>query len=97
MVAFLLDVKLQATTGGRRSLDDVLRLAYGRYAGERGFTRAEFRALAQDVAGADLQAWFVSALETTDELGLHRGSPLVWVTLQTCRPLLRLRKPGWAW
>ena len=45
-----------------------LRLAYRQYAGARGFTREEFRALAQDVAGADLRAWFVSVLETTEEL-----------------------------
>ena len=68
VVAFLLDAKMQAATGGTRSLDDVLRLAYRHYAGERGFTREEFRALAQDVAGIDLRSWFVSVLETTEEL-----------------------------
>jgi predicted metalloprotease with PDZ domain len=68
VVAFLLDAKIRSATGGTRSLDEVLRLAYGRYAGEHGFTREEFRALAQEVAGTDLRAWFVSALETTAEL-----------------------------
>jgi predicted metalloprotease with PDZ domain len=68
VVAFLLDAKIQAATGGTRSLDDVLRLAYKHYADERGFTREEFRALTQDVAGTDLRSWFVSVLETTEEL-----------------------------
>ena len=68
VVAFLLDAKIQAATGGTRSSDDVLRLAYRHYAGERGFTREEFRALAQDVAGTDLRSWFVSVLETAEEL-----------------------------
>jgi predicted metalloprotease with PDZ domain len=68
VVAFLLDAKIQAATGGMKSLDDVLRLAYARYAGAHGFTREEFRALAQEVAGVDLSAWFVDALETTHEL-----------------------------
>ena len=68
VVAFLLDAKIQAATGGTRSLDDMLRLAYARYAGDHGFTREEFRALAQEVAGSDLSAWFVHALETTNEL-----------------------------
>ena len=45
-----------------------MRLAYRHYAGERGFTREEFRTLAQDTAGIDLSAWFVSVLETTEEL-----------------------------
>jgi predicted metalloprotease with PDZ domain len=68
VVAFLLDVKIQVATGGARCLDDMLRLAYAHYAGERGFTREEFRAMAQEVAGVDLSAWFRSVLETTDEL-----------------------------
>ena len=68
VVAFLLDAKIQAATGGTQSLDDMLRLAYARYAGEHGFTREEFRALAQEVARSDLSAWFVHALETTNEL-----------------------------
>lgn len=68
VVAWLLDAKIQAATDGAQSLDSLLRLAYTRYAGEQGFTREEFRALAQEVAGVDLRAWFVSALETTDEL-----------------------------
>jgi predicted metalloprotease with PDZ domain len=68
VVAFLLDARIQAATGGTQSLDDMLRLAYARYAGEHGFTREEFRALAQEVAGSDLSAWFTHALETTNEL-----------------------------
>jgi predicted metalloprotease with PDZ domain len=68
VVAFLLDAKIRAATDGSKSLDDVLRLAYGRYAGERGFTREEFRAVAEETAGMPLQGWFVRALETTEEL-----------------------------
>ena len=41
VVAWLLDAKIQAATGGAKSLDDVLRLAYTRYAGEYGFTRED--------------------------------------------------------
>ena len=36
--------------------------------GERGFTPAEFRSVAGEVAGADLGAFFRRALETTEEL-----------------------------
>lgn len=68
VVAWLLDAKIRAATDGVKSLDDMLRLAYARYAGAQGFTREDFRALAQEVAGVDLSAWFVSVLETTDEL-----------------------------
>lgn len=68
VVGFLLDARVRAATSGRRSLDDVMRLAYRRYGGDRGFTPAELRATAAEVAGVDLDAWFHRALATTEEL-----------------------------
>ena len=86
VVAFLLDAKIQAATGGTRNLDDVLRLAYRHYAGERGFTREEFRALAQDVAGINLRAWFVSVLETTEELDYTEALDWFGLRFKTATP-----------
>ena len=43
VVAFLLDAKIRRATAGKKSLDDVMRLAYERYSGPRGFTAAQFR------------------------------------------------------
>jgi predicted metalloprotease with PDZ domain len=68
VVAFLLDAAIRSATGGARSLDDVMRDAYPRYSGARGFTAEEFRALAERVAGIDLGAFWRSAIEGTDEL-----------------------------
>ncbi|WP_165228368.1 M61 family metallopeptidase [Aquisphaera insulae] len=68
VVAFLLDAKIRRATGGKKSLDDLMRLAYSRYSGEKGFTAAQFRELAREVAGADLSDFFHKALETTEEL-----------------------------
>ena len=68
VVAFLLDAAIRRATNSARSLDDVMRDAYRHYSGERGFTPAEFRALTEDVAGADLGAFWRSAIEGTDEL-----------------------------
>ncbi|HSN85292.1 MAG TPA: PDZ domain-containing protein, partial [Thermoanaerobaculia bacterium] len=68
VVSFLLDARIRQATGGRRSLDDVLRLAYQRYSGARGFTQQEFRATVEEVAGIDLDAWFHRAIDTTEEL-----------------------------
>jgi predicted metalloprotease with PDZ domain len=45
-----------------------MRLAYKRFAGERGFTPEEFRATAEDVAGVDLKEWFRKATSSTEEL-----------------------------
>lgn len=68
VVAFLLDARIRRATDGRRSLDDALRLAYERHAGERGFRSEEFHALLEEVAGTGLSPWLSRALETTEEL-----------------------------
>jgi predicted metalloprotease with PDZ domain len=63
-----------------------LRLAYRHYAGARGFTREEFRALVQDVAGTDLRAWFVSVLETTEELDYTEALHWFGLRFKTATP-----------
>jgi predicted metalloprotease with PDZ domain len=68
VAGFLLDAKIQRVTGGRKSLDDVMRLAYKRYAGARGFTPEQFRKTAEDVAGVDLKEWFRKTISSVEEL-----------------------------
>jgi predicted metalloprotease with PDZ domain len=80
VVGFLLDARIRRATGNRRSLDDVMRLAYRRYSGERGFTPEEFRATAEEVAGVDLKDWFRKALSSTEELDYREA--LDWFGLQ---------------
>lgn len=92
VVAFLLDAKIRAATDDAKSLDDVLRLAYTRYSGERGFTREEFRAVAQEVAGVPLRDWFVSVLETTAELDYTEA--LNWLGLRFA-PVEASGAEGW--
>jgi predicted metalloprotease with PDZ domain len=70
VIGFLLDAKLRHVSGGARSLDDAMQLAYERFSNERGFTPAEFRATVEDAASndVDFDAWFVQVLETVAEL-----------------------------
>jgi predicted metalloprotease with PDZ domain len=68
VVGLVLDTRIRHLTNGARSLDDVMRLAYSRYSGARGYTPAEFRAVASEVAGADLSNFFRHALQTATEL-----------------------------
>ncbi|MEM9491014.1 MAG: PDZ domain-containing protein, partial [Myxococcota bacterium] len=68
VVGFLLDAEIRRATLDRRSLDDVMRLAYERYSGERGFTTAEFRAVATEVAGRPLDDFFIQTVDTTEKL-----------------------------
>ena len=80
VVGFLLDARIQRLTNGKKSLDDVMRLAYKRYSGARGFTAEQFRKTAEEVAGADLKDWFRKALASTEELDYSEA--LDWYGLQ---------------
>jgi len=68
VIGLLLDTKIRKSTNNARSLDDALKIAYDRYAGTRGYTPEQFRAVCNEVAGTDLSAFFKNALETTEEL-----------------------------
>ena len=68
LIAWLLDARIRKATDDRKSLDDVMRLAYERYSGSRGYTDAQFCTTAEEVAGTDLSAWFDKAVHSTEEL-----------------------------
>lgn len=68
VVAFLLDAKIRKLTNNARGLDDVMRAAYQRFADTKGYTAAEFRAVAEQVAGTSLGAFWDSAVSGTAEL-----------------------------
>src|SRR5262249_47232478 len=80
VVAFLLDAKVRRATKGAKTLDDVMRLAYQRYSGAKGFTPEQFRKTTEEVAGVDLQAWFEKAVSSTEELDYAEA--LVWFGLR---------------
>lgn len=68
LVGFLLDTELRRRTGGARSLDVAMRLAYDRYSGDRGFTPEQFRAVVEEVAGSSLADFWARYIDGTDEL-----------------------------
>ena len=68
IAGFLLDARIRRATEGKKSLDDLMRLAYGRYSGEHGFTADQFRKAAEEVAGIDLKEWFRKAISSPEDL-----------------------------
>ncbi len=80
VVAFLLDARIRHQTAGAKSLDDVMRQAYKRYAGTRGFTPDEFRKTAEEVTRTDLREWFRRAVSSTEELDYEEA--LDWFGLR---------------
>ncbi len=68
VLGLLLDAKIRRATEGRRSLDDVMRRAYERFAGKRGYTPDEFRSVAAAIAGIDLRDWFRANVASAQEM-----------------------------
>jgi predicted metalloprotease with PDZ domain len=68
VLGLLLDARIRRATEGRKSFDDVMRLAYKRYGGDRGFTPDEFRATAEEIAAGDLKDWFKRSVSSVEEL-----------------------------
>ncbi|MGE4055597.1 MAG: M61 family metallopeptidase [Vicinamibacterales bacterium] len=73
VVAFLLDARIRQATGGAKSLDDVMRLAYSRFSGPRGYSTDEFRKAAAEVVGADLGPWFAVVADGTGEVSYEEA------------------------
>ena len=80
IVGLLLDARIQHSTNGRKSLDDLMRLAYSRFSGAHGFTPEQWVATASEVAGTNLTPFFHSTVRTTDEL--NHSEALDWFGLR---------------
>jgi benzoate membrane transport protein len=80
VAGFVLDAHLRRLSEGRKTLDDLLRLAYARSAGARGFTPEEFRAAAREVAGRSLDDWFDAVTASTAEFDYRES--LDWYGLR---------------
>ncbi len=68
VIAFLLDGKIRKATNGAKSLDDLMRAAYEKYSGARGYTPEQFRELAECVSGLTLDEFWAAAVDGTGEL-----------------------------
>jgi predicted metalloprotease with PDZ domain len=68
IAATLLDLEIRRSTENERSLDDVMRLLWKRYADERGVPEDGVEKAASEVAGTDLSAFFNRAIRSTEEL-----------------------------
>ncbi len=71
LIALALDLSIRRDTHGERSLDDLMRAIWQRYGKpDIGVGEADIEALAGEVTGLDLSAFFDQALRSTDDLPL---------------------------
>jgi predicted metalloprotease with PDZ domain len=86
VLAFLLDARIRKATNGARSLDDVMRAAYQKFSGTRGYTPEEFRAVTEQVAGISLASFWNDAVEGTTELNYTDGLDTVGLRFRAPAP-----------
>jgi predicted metalloprotease with PDZ domain len=86
IIAFLLDAKIRHATNGAKSLDDVMRLAFQRFGGPKGYTVDEFRKTAEEATGVDLREWWHKAVDTTEELDYTEALDLYGFRFATFGP-----------
>ena len=80
IVAFLLDIEIRRAAAAHERSTTCCGVRTQRYAGERGYTDEQFRALVSEVAGADLGPWLSHAVDSTAEL--EYGAALEWLGLR---------------
>jgi len=68
VVGLILDSHIRHRTNGKKSLDDVMRLEYQRWSGDRGYTAADFARTASDAAGFDIEPLLHRLVATTEEV-----------------------------
>src|SRR5688500_12308431 len=86
VLGLLLDARIRKATGGAKSLDDVMRTAYQKFSGNKGYTPDEFRTVAEQVAGVSLASFWDSAVEGTAELDYADALALFGLRFQPVGP-----------
>jgi len=87
LIALALDLTLRAKTGGKKSLDDVMRVLWQRFGrdfypdGRRGVTPAEVEALFDDISGVKMTPFFERYVRGTEDLPLAKLLAPFGVTL----------------
>jgi predicted metalloprotease with PDZ domain len=77
----LLELELRSRTGGRRGMDDVLRLMLARHAGARGFGTEDIVRAVNDACGCDLQEFFSRHIQGRVPLPAARALALAGLRL----------------
>jgi len=95
VMGLLLDARIRKATNGAKSLDDVMKAAYEKYSGMRGYTADEFRGVAEQVAGTSLKSFWDSAVSGTDELDYKEALDTLGLRFRSVS--VPADRPGRAW
>ena len=86
VVGWLLDAEIRSATNGEKSLDDVLRLLYRKYANKRGYTAENFAEACNQVTSADLSEFLARSVDSTEELDYQTAATWFGLDIGSFRP-----------
>lgn len=89
VAGFLLDAEIRRATDNQKSLDDVMRIMYERFADE-GYLPEDFRSVTAEVAGKNLDDWFTKSIDRAEPLEYDRA--LDWLGLTFGDPAAQAEK-----
>ena len=68
VAGLVLDAHIRKMTNDKKTMDDVIRLEYRRWSGERGYTGPEFNKTLSDAAGVNVEPLLHKLIATTEEI-----------------------------
>lgn len=105
LLGTMLDVVVRDATGGRRSLDDVVRATLERFSGARGYTGADLERTVANVCGCAVRAFFDRYVRGANPVDFDRYLALIGLRSRVAwapatgpdgRPIADLRVFAWA-
>jgi predicted metalloprotease with PDZ domain len=81
LIGFVLDVEIRRRTGGAKSLDDVMRLAFEKTKGG-GYPNDDFLAIVNEAAGGDYSEFFRKHVSGTEDLPYAETLPAAGVSYE---------------
>jgi predicted metalloprotease with PDZ domain len=84
-IGTMLDLVVRDASGGRRSMDDVMRLMLERYAGRRGFTGGDVERTVGDVCGCATRAFFQAYVRNGGQVDFDRYLRLIGLRARVTR------------
>ena len=104
LIGAMLDLTIRSATGGRRSMDDVMRLMLERFSGERGFTGADVERAVAERCGCAVKPFFDAHVRGASPIVFDRYLALIGLRTrvtygpalgQDGRPSIDFRMRAW--
>ena len=77
LLGTMLDLLIRDATGGRRTMDDVMRLMFERFSGQHGFTGQDIERCVADVCGSNLHSFFEEYVRGEKSIDFDRYLKLI--------------------